>query len=409
MSKVDRKILIDKVLNRGVSDVIERKNMEKKLNGPKKLRVKLGIDPTGKDLHIGHMVVVRKLAEFQALGHNILLLFGNFTGQIGDPSGKGQARAMRTQKELEKNAQKYIEQVKGVLDVNKIEVMWNADWLAPLTFAEVVQLASNFTVAQMIERDMFQERIKRNQPIMLQEFFYPLMQGYDSVAMKADVELGGTDQTFNLLAGRPLQKAHGQAPQDILTVPLLEGLDGKMKMGKSEDNYIGVKDSPKEMYGKTMSIPDDLILRYFDLATGIERDEWNKVKKALAGGENPRNLKMQLAREIVALYHSAAAATKAEKEFVNVFKDKKEPDKIPTLIVPKGVSHNVIDLMIKGNLVSSRGEAKRLIKQGACSEKEDGKAGVYVRIKSMDAKIKLSSFSVILKLGKRKFLKVISK
>ena len=397
MSKADRKVLIDKLLHRGVSDVIDRKSMEKKLNGTKKLRVKLGIDPSGKDLHIGHMVVVRKLAEFQALGHHILLLFGNFTGQIGDPTGKGQARDMKTQKELEKNAQKYIEQVKGILDIKKTEIVWNADWLAPLNFADVVHLASNFTVSQMIERDMFQARIKRNQPISLHEFFYPLMQGYDSVALKADVELGGTDQTFNLLAGRTIQKAYGQAPQDILTVPILEGLDGKLKMGKSEDNYIGVKDSPKEMYGKTMSIPDDLILRYFDLATDIERDEWNEVKKAMESGENPRNLKMRLAWKIVELYHSAAAAKKAEQEFVKVFSDKGTPDKMPEVKV--GKKFKVLDLMVDQGLVGSRGEGKRLMQQGGVTL--DGK-----KVTDLNAEMVLKK-PAVLKVGKRKFLRVV--
>ena len=326
---------IHQILNRGVVEVQVKADLEKKLLSGKKLNVKLGIDPSGADLHIGHMVVIRKLKEFQELGHKIFLLFGNFTGQIGDPTDKKETRKQKTQEEVEKNAEHYVNQVKKLLDVKKIEVVWNADWLSPMSFADVIKLASNFTVAQMLERDMFQERMKKNIPIGMHEFFYPLMQGYDSVALKADIELGGTDQTFNLLAGRVLQKAYGQMPQDIVTVPILEGLDGKIKMGKTTNNYIGVNEEPKQMYGKVMSIPDALIVRYFELAAFASGEEIEKMKKALKEGQNPRNLKMDLARKIVTIYHDAVAARLAEEEFVNVFSKKELPEDIPLKRFPQ--------------------------------------------------------------------------
>ncbi|MDP2625221.1 MAG: tyrosine--tRNA ligase, partial [Candidatus Peregrinibacteria bacterium] len=319
---------ISDLLDRGTVDVIVRKDLEKKLRSGKKLRVKLGIDPSGADLHIGHMVVIRKLKAFQDLGHQVILLFVNFTGQIGDPTGKSETRKNKTQEELEENAKHYIDQVSKLIDVSKVEVAWNADWLAPLNFTDVIKLASSFTVAQMLERDMFQDRIANNQPISVHEFMYPLMQGYDSVALKADVELGGTDQTFNLLAGRTLQKAYGQEPQNILTVPLLEGLDGKMKMGKSTNNYIGVNEDPKEMYGKVMSIPDDMIVRYFELATDVSLEELEEIKKELDSNSNPRDLKMRLGRELVEIYYNEELAKDSEAHFVNIFAQKQLPDDV---------------------------------------------------------------------------------
>lgn len=388
---------IANLLDRGTVDVIVKNDLRQKLQSGKKLRIKLGIDPSGADLHIGHMVVVRKLREFQALGHHILLLFGNFTGQIGDPSGKMEARKAKTQDELEKNAKKYLSQVKSILDIEKIEVCWNADWLSELSFADVVRLASNFTVAQMLERDMYQNRMKHNLPIVMHEFFYPLMQGYDSVALKADVELGGTDQTFNLLAGRTLQKAYGQTPQDIVTVPILEGLDGVKKMGKSEGNYIAVDDAPREMYGKTMSIPDALMVKYFELATNTEMTEISKITQSLTDGENPRNVKARLAREIVSIYHSETSAKTAEEEFNRMFREKGTPDDMPEVSLQKG-AHNLIDLLVSHYLASSRGEAKRLI------------AGGGVKVDQQKIEEGNETFNVekncVIQAGKRKFLKI---
>ena len=389
---------ISAILNRGTVEVLVKKDLEKKLLSGKKLRIKLGIDPSGKDLHIGHMVVIRKLKEFQDLGHHILLLFGNFTGQIGDPTGKNQARQIKTQEELELNAKHYLAQVKTILDINKIEVVWNADWLRKLNFSDVVQLASNFTVAQMLERDMFQDRIKVNAPISVHEFMYPLMQGYDSVALKADVELGGTDQTFNLLAGRTLQKAYGQIPQDVITVPILEGTDGKLKMGKTTNNYIGVSEEPSQMYGKIMSIPDNLILKYFELATNESKEEIEKMKKAIEEGENPRNLKMRLARAIITIYHNRNATIAAENQFIEVFSNKGLPEDIPVKRVAKG-GNSIVELLSKTGLTSSKNEARRLIEGGGV--KIDG-----VKV-TPDREEIIINKEILIQVGKRKFLKIV--
>ncbi len=388
---------IHQLLNRGTVEVVVKADLEKKLLSGRKLNVKLGLDPSGADLHIGHMVVIRKLQAFLELGHQIFLLFGNFTGQIGDPSDKAETRKQKTQEELEKNAQHYLNQVKKILDIKKIKVAWNADWLGKLRFADVVKLASNFTVAQMLERDMFQERIKAGAPISMHEFFYPLMQGYDSVALKADVELGGTDQTFNLLAGRVLQRAYGQTPQDILTVPILEGTDGKMKMGKSTGNYIGVNESPKEMFGKVMSIPDEMIVRYFELATEVTDEEIADIKKDLAEGKNPRDLKMHLAREIVSIYHDKNAAQKAQQEFIEIFSNKGLPEKIETKIFAV-LKMPVVELLLEAGLVPSKNEARRMVQSSAI--KLDGE-----KITSSEEIIDLKKERLI-QVGKRRFLKV---
>lgn len=389
---------IHRLLSHGAVEVIVKADLEKKLLSGKKLNVKLGIDPSGADLHIGHMVVIRKLKEFQDLGHQIILLFGNFTGQIGDPTGKVETRKSKTQDELEKNAQHYLTQAGKLLDVKKIKIVWNADWLAKLTFGDVIHLASNFTVAQMLERDMFQERMKVNAPISLHEFLYPLMQGYDSVPLKADVELGGTDQTFNLLAGRVIQRAYGQEPQNILTVPILEGTDGKLKMGKTTGNYIGVNEDANAMYGKAMSIPDEMILRYFELATDVSTEKFEEVKQKLEKGENPRNLKMDLAREIVTVYHSPAAAKNAEREFIEIFSNKGLPEDIEK----KSFKENklaIIDLLMAGKLADSKSDARRLIEQGGV--KIDGK-----KIENFNEVIHLEKEKIV-QVGKRKFLKVV--
>lgn len=389
---------IFELLTRGVVDVIVKEDLERKLRGKKKLRVKLGIDPSGSDLHLGHMVVVKKLRQFQDLGHKVVLLFGNFTGQIGDPTGKSETRAPKTQKELEKNAQHYLSQVSSVLDVSKVEVVWNADWLAKLSFGDVARLASSFSVAQMMERDMFQDRVTKNLPVYVHEFLYPLMQGYDSVAIKADVELGGTDQTFNLLAGRTIQKDYGQDPQNIVTVPILEGLDGHIKMGKSEGNFIAVNDTPRDMYGKTMSIPDRLIVRYFELATDLSTAELHEVSLALNEGENPKNLKMKLARRLVEFYHDKKAALAAEAEFEKIFSAKDVPDAVEDFFV-KETSLPVIELLCCAELVDSTSDARRLIKQG----------GVRVaskRVSALDFEVSIPKDGVLVQVGKRRFLNV---
>ncbi|MFA5792903.1 MAG: tyrosine--tRNA ligase [Candidatus Gracilibacteria bacterium] len=410
----DQKDDVDQLLVLGVSDVIVREDLKKKLMSGKKLRIKLGIDPTGSDLHLGHMVVVHKLREFQELGHQIILLFGNFTGQIGDPTGKNETRPMRTQEELEKNAEHYLKQVSRLLDVSKIEVRWNAEWLAPLSFADVVKLSSNFTVSQMLERDMFQDRIKKDLPISMHEFFYPLMQGYDSVALKADVELGGTDQTFNMLAGRTLQKAYEQEPQNVMSVPILVGTDGTMKMGKTTGNYIGVNEKPEDMYGKTMSIPDDLILSYFELAGRVSKDEWSQIKKRLEGGENPRNLKMELAYKIVEIYHGAEGAKTAEAHFKSVVQNKEIPKDVETLFLDKS-EWNVVELLSKLGLVKSTSDARRLIDGGAVKWN-----GVKIQDKEQVIELTLESapsdthdsFALdanVIQVGKRQFVRLFFK
>lgn len=388
---------IQTLLKRGVVEVIVRKDLEAKLKSGKKLKIKLGIDPSGADLHIGHMVVIKKLKEFQAQGHHVQLLFGNFTGQIGDPTDKLSTRKPKTQKELEKNAEKYIEQAGKILDTNKIEVVWNNDWLGKLSFADVVRLSSVFTVQQMLHRDMYQERIKNNKEIHLHEFLYPLMQGYDSVALESDVEIGGTDQTFNLLAGRTIQKAYGQEPQNVLTVPLLIGTDGKDKMGKSLNNYIGVNENPQDMYGKTMSITDNLILDYFELATDVELSEIAKIRKALEEGENPKNLKMRLAKEIVSLYHNEDAAKKAEEEFQSIFAQKGKPDEIKSKKI-SGSNWNIIELISEAGLSESKSEARRLVQGGGVRINDQ-------KVESIDEKVDISNETLI-QVGKRKFLKV---
>jgi len=390
----------ESLLKRGVVDVIVKEELEKKLASGKQLKVKLGIDPSGADLHIGHMVVIKKLREFQQAGHKIQLLFGNFTGQIGDPTDKLSARQPKTQKQLEDNANKYIKQVGKILDTDNVDVVWNADWLGKLGFADVVQLAQVFTVHQMLERDMYQDRIKKNNPIYMHEFLYPLMQGYDSVALESDLELGGTDQTFNLLAGRTIQKAYGQEPQNVLTVPLLIGTDGKDKMGKSTGNYIGVDESPKDMYGKTMSITDDLIVSYFELTTDYPLEKIEDVKKALEGGENPKNLKMELARELVTLYHDKDAAQQAEKEFTEVFANKGIPDEIDVLELAED-KYNIIELVAEAGLSPSKSETRRMIQGG-------GVRVDSVKIAAIDEEIDITTERLI-QVGKRKFIKVIKK
>ncbi len=393
---------VDQLLKLGVADVIVKEEIKKKLLSGKKLRVKFGIDPTGFDLHLGHMVVVHKLKEFQDMGHQIVLLFGNFTGQIGDPTGKDKAREMKTQSELEKNAKHYLKQVAPVLDVDKLEVVWNADWLAPMTFSEVVGLASLFTVSQMLERDMFQKRIADNKPISVHEFMYPLMQGYDSVPLKADIELGGTDQTFNMLAARTIQKAYGQEPQAVMSLPILVGTDGAIKMGKTTGNYIGVDDTPEEIFGKIMSISDEVILHYAELAGRMTYDEWHAFKKRLEGGkENPRDLKMELAERIVTLYHDEKAAKKGRKHFETVFQKKDLPDEIKEVAVAEG--KGIVDLLHALKLAGTKSDGRRLIQGGAV--KVDGK-----KVGKIDLVIKVpKGKKLLIQVGKRKFIRVFRK
>ncbi len=389
--------MIDEILNRGVVEINIREDLEKKLKSGKKLRVKLGIDPTGSDLTLGHAVPLRKLKHFQNAGHQIVLIFGTFTGQIGDPTGKSQTRKPLTKEDIDRNSKTYLEQASKVIDIDNIEVVYNGDWLAPLNFEEILKLAGNFTVSQMLERDMFQDRIKKQQHINLVEFMYPLMQGYDSVAVKADVEIGGTDQLFNMMCGRPIQKSHGMEPQNVITVPILVGLDGHEKMSKSLGNYIALMDSAKEMFGKTMSIPDDIILNYFELATEVSMDEIKKIKKELEGDTNPRDIKIRLAKEIVSLYHSKEEAEKCHKEFLEVFQKGGIPDDIPEIEIEEN-ELKLWDLINRTNLCPSSSESKRMIEQGSVKiddVKKDDKDEV-VRVES----------GMVIQIGKRKWIKI---
>jgi len=397
MVKTDRET-IQTLMERGTVDVVVKEHLHDRLTSGKKLRVKLGIDPTGSDLHIGHAVPLKKLRQFQDAGHQAVLVIGTFTGKIGDPSGKTQTRTMLSDEQIKHNIEHWIEQAAKVIDMSNVEIRYNADWLAPLSFADVVHLSSLFTVQQMIQRDMYQERLKKDLPIGVHEFMYPLMQGYDSVALKADIELGGTDQLFNLLAGRPIQKAYGQEPQDIITMAILEGLDGHEKMSKSLKNYIALFDKPNDMYGKAMSIPDELILKYFELATDVSLQDIEEIKKALKEGENPRNLKMRLGRELVTLYHTAEDAKAAEEYFVTMFSKKEIPEDIEEVLVKKQ-DWLLVDLIAELKLSPSKSETRRMMQGGGV--KINGE-----KITDFNTTVSLTKEPFILQVGKRKIVKV---
>lgn len=388
---------------RGVEEIIPEEELVKKLEKSSKnsqpLNIKLGCDPSRPDLHIGHAVVLRKLRQFQDFGHNGILLIGDFTAMIGDPTGRNKTRPQLTIEETKKNAQSYIDQAECVLNLDTLKVVYNSDWLGKMSFSEIITLTSHYTVARILERDDFTKRYKDGQPISLHEFLYPLAQGYDSVNLKADVELGGTDQKFNLLVGRELQKTYKQESQVIITTPLLEGTDGVEKMSKSYDNYIGLTDTPSEIYGRTLSIPDELISRYFEYTTEIPNTELSEIKTDLKENKsNPRDLKRQLARELVTMYHSKSDAINAEQEFDKLFIKKDIPDDMPEYLPKDG--EKLISIMVKNNLVGSKSEARRMITQGAI--KLDGE-------KVIDIHFKISVNSpAVLKVGKRKFLKILS-
>ncbi len=396
MVKTD-KTTVAEILERGVVDTIVRKDLEKKLASGKQLKVKLGIDPTGSDLTIGHAVVLRKLKQFSEAGHHVDLVIGTFTGRIGDPTGKSQTRTVLDMEQIRKNITTWMAQAGKVLDVDKIKVVYNHDWLEKLNFADVTNLAMQFTVQQMLQRDMYQDRWKKELPISLHEFMYPLMQGYDSVALKSDVELGGTDQLFNLLAGRPIQKAYGLPEQNIITVPILEGLDGKEKMSKSLGNYIALNDSAADMYGKTMSIPDALIGKYFELATEVPMAEIKEYVKAMKEGENPRNVKMKLAYELTALYHGETAAHGAQDDFVKRFQKDELPENIPDVTVDSP-QWKLLDLIEELKLAPSRSDARRMIDGGGV--KLDN-----VKVSNQFEMVDVST-PVILTVGRKKVVRV---
>lgn len=355
---------INEVLSRAAEEVIVKESLEKRLASGKKLRIKLGIDPTGSVLHLGHAVVLRKLKQFQDLGHQVIFLIGDFTARIGDPTGRSATRKPMTEKEVNSNMKSYTDQAGLILDMKKVEVRYNSEWLDKLDFKESIMLASKVTYAQMAQRADFKERIASGQDLTIQEFMYPIMQGYDSVALKADVEIGGTDQKFNLLMGRQLQKRYDQPEQDIITCPLLEGLSGGDKMSKSLDNYISLTEKPEEMYGKIMSLTDDLIVRYFELCTNLPQLEIQNIANNLIKGNiNPRDLKMRLAREVVQIYHGPKPSEAAEEYFEKTVQKKEFPDDAE-VVLSKMIKTPIVDLLIFTNLAKSKTEARRLIEQG---------------------------------------------
>ena len=396
-----------RIIKRGTEEIIPEKELIKKIEKSRKekrpLRVKQGFDPNAPDIHLGHTVGLRKMRQFQDLGHDIYFLIGDFTGMIGDPSGKTVTRKQLTEEEVKKNAETYKKQVFKILKPEKTKVVFNSHWLGKLSFSEVLKVCSKYTVARMLERDDFSTRYKEGKPIGIHEFMYPLMQGYDSVAIQADIELGGTDQKFNLLVGRDIQREFGQEPQVIITLPLLEGTDGVEKMSKSLNNYIGIDESPQEMFGKVMSVPDNLMVRYFELVTDVSLDEIDKIKIGLESNDlHPRNMKKRLAREIVKLYHGQSAAVIAEEEFEKVFKNKLYPKKIKELIYNKEDLKDGkiwIEKMVKDcGTLSSTGETIRMIQQGGV--KIDG-----VQILNHNEDIKVKD-GMVLRIGKLCFRKI---
>ena len=393
-----------RLISHGVADLLPEDEFKKKLeksvatNTP--LIVKLGLDPTAPDIHLGHTVVLRKLKLFQDFGHKVIILIGDFTARIGDPTGKSVTRPPLTEEQVITNAKTYQEQIFKVLDPEKTEVCFNSEWLSKLDFADLLKLASKYTVARMLERDDFHKRYTEGRPISIHEFMYPLMQGYDSIALKADVEFGGTDQTFNLLMGRHLQGEEGMPEQTIITMPILEGLDGVQKMSKSLGNYIGISEAPSEMYGKAMSIPDELMMRYFMLVTDMSIEEQEQLSKDLeSGAAHPRDVKMKLAHTIVRLYHGEEAANFGQDEFVRVFQKHAMPTDIPEYKV--AITEEPVfvpQLLSDAGLTASNGEARRSIKAGAF--KIDGEKCNEEHIVLKDG--------MVLQVGKRKFIKIVS-
>ncbi len=398
-------------LKRGTVDMLPQGEWELRLaesirdNAP--LRVKQGFDPTSPDIHIGHTVGIRKLRQFQQLGHQIVLIVGDYTAMVGDPSGRSATRPTLTRDQIARNAQTYQDQFFKVLDRDKTEVRSNGEWFSKMEFVEIMELATHFTVARMLERDDFSKRLKAGTPISIHELFYPLLQGYDSVAIKADVEIGATEQTFNLLAGRTIQEAYGMRPQLVLTMPILVGLDGQMKMSKSLGNYIGIDEPPREIFGKAMSIPDEQIYPYFELATDVSLERLRQISKALGeGSTNPRDVKAELAETLVDMYHPAGSGKVAREEFDRMFRKGDLPDDMPEMKQDQLAAHDLnpdsiylVRLLSAAGLVKSNGEARKLIKAGAVSI--DGE-----KVTDVDHEFPLNAEKVI-KVGKRRFLKLV--
>ena len=383
------------IIERGTDEILPLDELKKKLQKNKPLRIKLGMDPTAPDLHLGHTVVINKLKQLQDLGHEIIFLIGDFTGMIGDPSGKNVTRKPLTKDEVLENAKTYEEQVFKILDKDKTKITFNSEWMSKMSSADMITLASKHTVARMLERDDFSKRYKSEQAISIHEFLYPLVQGFDSVALQADIELGGSDQKFNLLVGRDLQKQAGMEPQVILTMPLLEGLDGVQKVSKSLDNYIGIDESPDSMFGKIMSISDELMWRYLELLSFETLETIGSWKREVKDGENPRNIKFRLAEEIITRFHSKEQAKQAQQNFVDRFAKNQTPDEMDEFTFPRGI--RIANLLKDSNLASSTSEAFRMIKQGAA--KIDGEK---ITNKDLEPQVGTAVYQV----GKRKFARV---
>jgi tyrosyl-tRNA synthetase len=387
------------LISRGTEEVLIEEELKKKLDSGKRLNIKAGFDPTAPDLHLGHTVLINKLRQFQTLGHQIIFLIGDFTGMIGDPSGKSATRPPLSTEEVKENAKTYQEQIFKILDPDLTKVVFNSSWMNKMNAADLIRLASHHTVARMLERDDFDKRYKSNQSISIHEFLYPLIQGYDSIALDADVELGGTDQKFNLLVGRQLQQVHGKTPQVVITMPILEGLDGSQKMSKSLGNYIGIDEPAKEMFGKIMSISDTLMWRYFELLSFKDLGEIEQYKKQVETGTNPRDIKFDLAEEIITRFHNSKSAQDAKNDFVKCFSNNAIPDVIDEIeikVSDKGVVF--ANLLKEIKLVSSTSDAHRMIKQAAVKidgeRVDDGK------------QILQEGFSAVIQVGKRKFARV---
>ena len=385
-----------KIISKGADEVIALDELKEKLKEGKPLTVKLGLDPSAPDIHIGHAVVLRKIKQLQDLGHKAVIIIGDFTGMIGDPSGKSKTRKPLTKDQVLENAKTYEKQIFKILDREKTDLRFNSEWLDKLNFRDVIELSSKYTVARMLERDDFENRMKNHLPIGIHEFFYPLMQGFDSVAIKADIELGGTDQKFNVLMGRTIQKEYNLRQQNALFMPILEGIDGVEKMSKSLGNYIGISEDANVMYEKVMKVPDSLIIKYFNLATDLHPDVVDEIEKSLKDGSvNPRDIKMRLAREIVALYHDEAEVQSAEEAFKNIFQKNLIPEDLKEVSISENSS--LISAMVSSNFAPSNSEAKRLVKQGGV--KVNGE-------KVSDISFELSSDDVV-QIGKAKFFKAV--
>ena len=394
------KEIIEKMIS-GTANVVSVEALEEKLKKHKNLRIKFGADPSAPDLHLGHFVVMRKLRQFQDMGHTVVLIIGDFTAMIGDPSGRSKTRKMLSRDQIERNVKTYEEQCFKVLRKDRTEIRYNSEWHAKMSFSDVIKLSSYYTVARMLERDDFEKRYKSGTPISVSEFMYPLAQAYDSVAIKADIEVGGTDQTFNLLVGRDIMREFGLEPQVIMTFPILEGTDGVNKMSKSIGNYIGFMDEPNDMFGKVMSISDELMFKYYELLTDFSNDEIQKMKDDIKNGAlHPKKAKVQLAKIIVAYFYDRKTADRAEEEFNNVFKNKQIPEDIQTFEVSDSPM-NIVDLIMLAKLAPSKSEAKRLIKSNAVKVNDsvvnDFRGSVDV------------NDELILRVGKRRFAKIVKK